>query len=90
VVDLGSGGSSASAPQHVGDYEQLDAVVGYDFSKAGLWKWAGNPELRFGVNNIFNRMPPEAPNAFPATNADVGDYNGPIGRLVFLEAKYRY
>jgi hypothetical protein len=42
------------------------------------------------MNNVFNKMPPLAPDAFPATNADVGDYNGPIGRLCFVEAKYRY
>jgi hypothetical protein len=26
----------------------------------------------------------------PSTNADIGDYNGPIGRLFFVEAKYQY
>ena len=51
---------------------------------------AGRAELRLGINNVFNRMPPAAPNAFPATNADVGDYNGPIGRLYYVEVKYRY
>ena len=90
VVDLGSGGSSASTPQMVGEFQQFDAIIGADLSSAGFWKWAGKPELRVGVNNIFNRMPPVAPNAFPATNADIGDYNGPIGRLWFVEAKYRY
>jgi iron complex outermembrane receptor protein len=90
VTDIGAGGSAAAAPQQVGEYQQFDAILGADIGKAKLWKWAGKPELRIGVNNLFNRMPPEAPNAFPATNADVGDYNGPIGRLWFVEAKYRY
>ena len=90
VEDIGAGGSAASAPEHVGDYQQFDAIVGSDFSKTGIAKWAGKPELRLGVNNVFNRMPPMASNAFPATNADVGDYNGPIGRLYFVDAKYRY
>jgi hypothetical protein len=45
----------------------------------GALKWLGRTELRLGVNN-----------AFPATNADVGDYNGPIGRLYYVEARYRY
>jgi iron complex outermembrane receptor protein len=90
VTDLGAGGSASSQPTPVGSYEQWDAIAGADLGKVGLWKWAGSPELRVGVNNLFNRMPPEAPNAFPATNADVGDYDGPIGRLWFVEAKYRY
>ena len=90
VVDIGGGGSASSPPTNVGSFVQYDAIVGADFAKAHLWKWAGSPELRLGVNNIFNRMPPVAQNAFPATNADVGDYDGPIGRLCFVEAKYRY
>jgi iron complex outermembrane receptor protein len=90
VVDIGPGGSAATQPTNVGSYQQYDVIMGADMAKAHLWKWAGSPELRLGVNNVFNRMPPTAPNAFPATNADVGDYNGPIGRLCFIEAKYRY
>jgi iron complex outermembrane receptor protein len=90
VVDIGAGGSAASAPTHVGDYEQFDFVAGSDLGKTGAAKWGGKAELRFGINNVFNRMPPVASNAFPATNADVGDYNGPIGRLYFVEVKYGY
>lgn len=90
VVDIGPGGSAASAPQHMGDYEQFDVVAASDLGKTVAAKWGGKAELRLGINNVFNRMPPVAPNAFPATNADVGDYNGPIGRLCFVEVKYRY
>ena len=90
VVDIGPGGSAASAPQHVGDYEQFDVVAASDLGKTIAAKWGGKAEFRLGINNIFNRTPPVAPNAFPATNADVGDYNGPIGRLYFVEVKYRY
>jgi iron complex outermembrane receptor protein len=90
VVDLGPGGSAASAPAHVGDYQQFDVIVDYDLGNAGVLKWMGKPELRLGVNNVFSRLPPVAANAFPATNADIGDYNGPIGRFFFVEAKYRY
>lgn len=90
VADIGPGGSSESPASHVGDYEQFDASADYDLSRSGFFRWAGKPELRLGVNNVFDRLPPVAANAFPATNADVGDYNGPIGRLFFVEAKYRY
>lgn len=90
VVDIGPGGSAATPAEHVGDYEQFDLSGSVDFAKTGVARWLGKAQLRFGVNNLFNRMPPLAPNAFPATNADIGDYNGPIGRLLFVEAKYRY
>jgi iron complex outermembrane receptor protein len=90
VDDIGPGGSAASAPVHVGDYQQFDVMVGSDLGKTGTARWVGKAELRLGINNVFNRMPPVAPNAFPATNADVGDYNGPIGRLYYMEVKYRY
>jgi len=90
VTDLGPGGSSASAPVRIGDFQQFDAVFAADLGKAGASRWPGKPVLRLGVNNVFNRMPPVAANAFPATNADVGDYNGPVGRLFFVEAKYTY
>jgi iron complex outermembrane receptor protein len=90
VVDIGPGGSAASLPVHVGDYEQFDVVAAANLGKAMPAGWGGKAELRLGIDNIFNRMPPMAPNAFPATNADVGDYNGPIGRLYFVEVKYRY
>jgi iron complex outermembrane receptor protein len=90
VVDIGPGGSAASAPVHVGSYQQFDFVGGLDLSKTVAARWGGRTELRFGVNNAFNRMPPVAANAFPATNADTGDYNGPIGRLFFIEMKYGF
>jgi iron complex outermembrane receptor protein len=90
VVDIGPGGSAATPPEHVGDYQQFDLMAATDLGKATAIKCLGGTELRFGVNNAFNRMPPVAPNAFPMTNADVGDYNGPIGRLYYVEARYRY
>jgi iron complex outermembrane receptor protein len=90
VVDIGPGGSSSTPPVSVGNYVQYDISGGVDLAKAGAQSWMGKAEIRFGIDNCFNRMPPSAPNAFPATNADIGDYNGPIGRLYYVEAKYRY
>jgi iron complex outermembrane receptor protein len=90
VVDIGPGGSASTPPQHVGDFQQFDCMLGTDLGKVCSFGWLAKTELRLGVNNAFNRMPPVAPNAFPATNADVGDYDGPIGRLYYVEARYRY
>ena len=78
------------APVPVSAYQQIDLSGGMDFAHTGVSKWLGKAELKVGVDNVFNRMPPVASNAFPATNADVGDYNGPIGRLYYIEARYRY
>jgi len=90
VTDIGPGGSASSPPVPVGDYQQFDVNGGFDFSRSKAVHWLGKAEIKVGINNVFNKMPPLAPNAFPATNADIGDYNGPIGRLYYVEAKYRY
>ncbi len=90
VTDIGPGGSASSPPVPVGEYQQFDVNGGFDFSRSKAAHWLGKAEIKVGINNVFNKMPPSAPNAFPATNADIGDYNGPIGRLYYVEAKYRY
>jgi iron complex outermembrane receptor protein len=90
VNDIGAGGSFASAPVGVSSYQQFDGILGWDFSKGTSASWLKNLKMRVGVNNAFNEMPPVAPGAFPSTNADVGDYGGPIGRLYFVDATYRF
>ncbi len=90
VDDIGPGGSAATPPVRVGDFQQFDVMAAVKLGQAEGNRWSARSELRFGVNNIFNRMPPVARNAFPATNAAVGDYNGPIGRLYYVELKFRY
>ena len=81
---------AASAPVAVASYQQYDVIVGYDLSRNRALSWAGKLNLRVGVDNAFNRMPPLAPNANPNTNADVGTYGGAIGRLWFVDAQYRF
>lgn len=90
VTDIGPGGDAASAPVSVASYQQYDVIVGYDLSRNRALSWAGKLNLRVGVDNAFNRMPPLAPNANPNTNADVGTYGGAIGRLWFVDAQYRF
>ena len=77
MVDIGPGGSASTPPIPVGSYQQFDLSGGMDFGRSSASRWLGKAELKVGVDNVFNRMPPEAPNAFPSTNADIGDYNGP-------------
>jgi iron complex outermembrane receptor protein len=90
VTDIGPGGDAASPPVPVGSYQQFDVSVAYDLAKMKYAQWMEKLTLRFGVNNVFNRMPPMAPNAFPSTNVDLGAYNGAIGRIYFLDANYRF
>ena len=90
VTDIGPGGDAATPPVPVSSYQQIDVLFTYDFSKTDRTGWLGKLVLRIGVNNLFNKTPPLAPNAFPSTNVDVGTYNGAIGRLYFVDASYRY
>ncbi len=89
VEDIGPGGAFATPGASVSSYQQFDAILGYDFSK-GSCHWLRNLKVRAGVNNVFDEKPPIASSAFPSTNADVGDYGGPIGRLFFVDAAYKY
>ena len=90
VTDIGPGGDAASPPVPVGSYQQIDVSVAYDLTKMNYPRWMGKLTLRVGVNNVFNKMPPLAPNAFPSTNVDIGTYNGAVGRLYFVDASYRF
>jgi iron complex outermembrane receptor protein len=89
VEDIGAGGVFASPPVSVSSYQQFDAILGYNFAN-GPAHWLRKLKVRVGVNNAFDEKPPVASSAFPATNADVGDYGGPIGRLFFVDATFKY
>lgn len=90
VTDIGPGGSAATDPVNVSSYQQFDLAVAYEFSHLNVNRWLNNLSIHAGVNNVFNKMPPLAPAAFPNTNADVGTYNGPIGRMYFVDASYKF
>jgi hypothetical protein len=38
---------------------------------------------------VFNEMPPMAKGTFTQANADIATY-GAVGRLIYVEAKYRF
>ena len=42
-----------------------------------------------GVNNMFDRMPPRAAQAFTDNNADVATYS-PLGRLWYVTASVKF
>ena len=90
VTDDGVGGSDASSYKPVASFTAFDLGLGYDFSHLHLGKVLDGLTLQVGVNNVANKLPPLAPTAFPDTNSDVGSYDGAIGRMWYVDAKYKF
>ena len=90
VTDIGQGGDAASPPIKVDSYQQYDAAIFCKLSALKLNHWLDGLTVRIGVNDIFNKYPPLAQNAFPNTNADLGTYNGGVGRLFYVEGNYKF
>jgi len=93
VTDIGPGGivfaeSGTLKRVPVSSYTTWDLRVGYgmDLDSKGIVKgWS----VGVGVNNIANRMPPLAPQAFTDNNADVATYS-PIGRLIYATGTIKF
>jgi iron complex outermembrane receptor protein len=90
VLDEGSGGSTASAPVHVSSYVQEDFAASYQFDHGVLGGVLKGVTVTAGINNAFNRNIPFASGAFPDTYGDVGNYNGAIGRMYYVDLDYRF
>lgn len=75
----------APAGREMDAYSTFDLAFAYRFS-TGL---ADGLNLRIGVNNVTDEMPPLAPELFGEANADVSTYD-PVGRLFYIETKYRF
>jgi outer membrane receptor protein involved in Fe transport len=90
VTDVGVGGDSQSTPVNVASFNSFDLGVTYDFGHMKLNKWLDGLSVTIGCNNIADRLPPLAINAFPNTNADLGTYDGAIGRMMYFNVKYRF
>ena len=69
----------------------MSSFTSFDFAASYNIKssWLKNLKVTLGVNNIFNKMPPLAPNAFTDANADIGTY-GAIGRFFYVDASYKF
>lgn len=97
VVDLGPGGQAfvSSATLHrvpVSSYTSWDISVGYTIreSVARNWlSWLRGMKFTVGVNNVFDKEPPLAPQAFNESNVDIATYS-PVGRLYFARAQVRF
>ncbi|HXQ82277.1 MAG TPA: TonB-dependent receptor [Opitutaceae bacterium] len=90
VTDIGSGGSNSSPPLRVASFDEYDFALSYDFGSLKWNHWLDGLTVRAGVNNAFDYEPPVAPYNLLNTLADVGEYNGAIGRMFFVDMSYRF
>jgi len=90
VTDVGTGGDDQYGFEKVPSFTAFDVGLSYDIGSLHLSKWLDGLKIKVGANNLFNKMPPLAVNAFPNTNADVGTYDGAVGRLVYVDASYKF
>ena len=97
VTDIGVGGdtyanSATVKPVPVNSYTTWDLQFSYTLNGRQTPKWWALPRetrLTLGVNNVFNRMPPLAPQAFTDSFVDPATY-GLIGRLIFVAATVKF
>ena len=93
VTDIGAGGivyetSTTLKPTPVARYMSWDlraAYRGESVRMLGAKSWT----VAVGVNNVANKMPPLAPQAFTDNNADVASYS-PLGRMVYATAQMTF
>jgi iron complex outermembrane receptor protein len=90
VQDIGVGGDNQYGFEGVASFTAFDGSLTYDFSHLHANKWLDKVKVTVGVNNAFNKLPPEATNAFPNTNADVGTYDGAVGRMFYVNGKISF
>ena len=94
VTDEGTGGpgffsSTTLKPIPVKSYATFDLRVAYDLEGPLLAGYGKGMTVAVGINNIQNRMPPAAPQAFTDNNADVATYS-PIGRLFYVQSSVKF
>jgi iron complex outermembrane receptor protein len=98
VTDIGPGGitfatSTSLRRQPVASYSAWDLSAGYTVgakAKAvGPWNFLRGMKVTAGVNNLGNRMPPLAPQAFNESNVDIAAYSV-IGRLFYIDASVKF
>jgi iron complex outermembrane receptor protein len=90
VTDLGTGGDDQYGLENVASFTAWDAGVTYDFKHLHMGWGLDGLKVTVGVNNAFDKAPPLAINAFPNTNADVGTYDGAVGRMWYVSGKYSF
>lgn len=93
VTDIGPGGivyetSQTLKPIPVSSYMSWDLRLAYNGGRTdfmGIKSYT----VSLGVNNVTNKMPPRAPQAYTDNNADVSSYS-PLGRMVYVTAQAKF
>jgi iron complex outermembrane receptor protein len=95
VTDIGPGGivfdnSKTLKAVPVASYLSWDLRAAYnDDTPSTRVRQIKGWSAAIGINNVADRMPPLAPQAYTDNNADVSSYS-PIGRLVYLTASVKF
>jgi iron complex outermembrane receptor protein len=97
VDDIGSGGSTFANSTtlkrtRISSYAAWDIGIGYALKLGNTAKAGKAVKLRVGIDNVMDKLPPAAPQAFPATSAagaDTATYS-PIGRLYYVSADFKF
>lgn len=94
VTDIGPGGivyaqSKTLKRLSVSSYLTWDLRLGYSVDRSAPHDIIKGWSVALGINNIANRMPPLAPQAFTDNNADVATYS-PIGRMIYGTATLKF
>ncbi len=99
VVDIATGGLTFenAAAAGIRTRRSVDAFSAFDFALRHTWKkpasralsWLAGTTLTLGVNNLADRAPPLAPQAFDDNNADISTYD-PIGRLWHASLRVKF
>jgi iron complex outermembrane receptor protein len=74
-------------PYRVGNYNTFDIQVGTTLSGWGI-RYLKGLQVAVGVNNLMNRFPPRIPSEGNQSH-DINTYD-PIGRLMYVQAKYKF
>lgn len=90
VTDVTDGGSNAKGFVPVASFTSFDLALSYDLGHLNASKWLDGLKITIGANNVFNKMPPLAPLSFSDTNADIGTYGGAVGRMLYVNASYKF
>lgn len=75
------------ADEKVEAFHSIDLWGAYTFGSDV--KFLSGLTVRVGANNVFNESPPMAKGTFTESNADTATY-GAVGRLFYVEAKYKF
>jgi iron complex outermembrane recepter protein len=81
------GSADPTEDEKVEAFNTVDIGFGYTFGSSS--RWFNGFAVRIGANNVFNEMPPSAKVTFANGNADLATY-GAVGRLIYVEAKYKF